>query len=161
MANPKSSKAGIGRQEKMKTDLILPFTGAAIAIFFILLITFPRRSSIRKFLGLEGFAGGTLSPALFGIVTPDPVSGPAPASLNERVPYHLLQGVLKDAPVDNQDNSKLNSCACYKKDFQNRIQLTGNYTQLTNNYKRSNPDSCSAPFHELVNNFYEVQKLNV
>ena len=88
------------------------------------------------------------------------VAGPSTADLNPRKPYHLLQGVLKDAPVDNQDNTKLNSCACYNIDFANRIQRTGNYTQLTNNYKRANPDSCSAPFHELVNNFYEKQTLS-
>jgi hypothetical protein len=88
------------------------------------------------------------------------VAGPGTADLNPRSPYHLLQGVLADAPVDNQDNNRLNSCACYNIDFANRIQRTGNYTQLTNNYKRANPDSCSAPFHELVNNFYMKQTLN-
>lgn len=143
----------------MKKDLALPFTAAAIAVFFILLVSFPPRKIYKSFFSGEGFLN--LSPALFGIMTPEPVSGPAPASLNERVPYHLLQGVLKDAPKDNQVNNCLNSCACYKKDFENRIQLTGNYIQRTNNYKRENPDSCSAPYHELVNNFYEVQKLEV
>lgn len=143
----------------MKHDFILPLTSAAIAVFFILLVSFPPRTILSKLLPSEGFM--SLSPALFGIMTPEPVSGPAPASLNERVPYHLLQGVLKDAPKDNQVNNCLNSCACYKKDFENRIQLTGNYIQRTNNYKRENPDSCSAPLHELVNNFYEVQKLEV
>jgi hypothetical protein len=145
----------------MKHDLVLPFTGAVIVVFFILLVSFPRRKLIWDTLTREGFTGLILSPALFGTMTPEPVSGPAPASLNERVPYHLLQGVLKDAPKDNQDNSSLNSCACYNLDFQNRIQLTGNYVQRTNNYKRENPDSCSAPFHELVNNFYEKKTLAV
>jgi hypothetical protein len=145
----------------MKKDFILPLTAAAIAVFFILLVSFPSRQIWHKFISKEGFSGLTLNPSTFGNASPEPVSGPAPSSLNERIPYHLLQGVLKDAPKDNQDNNCLNSCACYKKDFANRIQLTGNYTQLTNNYKRANPDSCSAPFHELVNNFYKVQKLNV
>jgi hypothetical protein len=147
----------------MKNDMILPLTGAVIAIFFILLVSFPQRTvigtKIVKILRGEGFMN--MSPAPFDSAASEPVSGPAPSSLNERIPYHLLQGVLKDAPVDNQDNSKLNSCACYTKDFQNRIQLTGNYIQRTNNYKRANPESCSAPYHELVNNFYAVQKLDV
>ena len=103
------------------------------------------------------------------LVTPDPlpgqstepVPGPAPASLDWHYPYNLLQGVLPDVKKQNQINSMLNSCACSKIDFANRIQRTGNYTQLTNNYKRANPDSCSAPFHELVNNFYEPETLNV
>ena len=142
----------------MKKDFLLPLTSVTIAVFFILLVSFPPRT-LGQFLSSEGFMN--LRPALFGLMTPEPVSGPAPASLNERIPYHLLQGVLKDAPKDNQVNNCLNSCACYKKDFENRIQLTGNYIQRTNNYKRENPDSCSAPLHELVNNFYEVQKLQV
>lgn len=148
----------------MKTDLVLPFTSVVIVVFFILLVSFPPRrlrEEVTKFFSSEGFSGQIITPGIFGTSASEPVGGPAPASLNERVPYHLLQGVLKDAPKDNQDNSSLNSCACYNKDFQNRIQLTGNYRQLTNNYKRANPDSCSAPFHELVNNFYEVQKLQV
>lgn len=147
----------------MNQKMILPLTAAAVAVFFILLVSFPPRKTFREYLKsvTEGFQGIQLSPALFGNASPEPVSGPAPASLNERVPYHLLQGVLKNAPKDNQDNNCLNSCACYGIDFQNRIQLTGNFKQLTNNYKRENPDSCSAPFHELVNNFYEVQKLDV
>lgn len=116
----------------------------------------------------DGPAASTLSPAeLEGFtdvqgkneVTSD--SGPAPAALNPQTPYHLLTGVLKNAPVDNQDNSRLNSCACYGIDYENRMQRTGNFVQLTNNYKRANPDSCSAPFHELVNNFYAVEKLNL
>lgn len=104
---------------------------------------------------LEGFSD------VVGKSETHPESGPAPAALNPRTPYHLLTGVLKNAPVDNQDNSRLNSCACYGIDYENRIQRTGNFVQRTNNYQRANPDSCSAPLHELVNNFYEVQKLYV
>jgi hypothetical protein len=105
---------------------------------------------------IEGF-----STEVQGKSETSPESGPAPATLNPRTPYHLLTGVLKNAPVDNQDNSRLNSCACYGIDYENRIQRTGNFVQRTNNYKRLNPDSCSAPFHELVNNFYEKQTLVV
>ena len=110
----------------------------------------------------ENFSSGQLiTPDTIQGQSSEPVPGPAPASLNERIPYHLLRGVLPNAKIDNQDNSMLNSCACHHIDFANRIQRTGNYTQFTNNYKRMNPDSCSAPFHELVNNFYQPQKLEV
>lgn len=116
----------------------------------------------------DGPAASTLNPAdlegfadVQGAAETTSESGPAPAFLTMRSPYHLLKGVLKDAPVDNQDNTKLNSCACYAIDYENRIQRTANFVQRTNNYKRANPDSCSAPFHELVNNFYEKQTLNV
>lgn len=87
------------------------------------------------------------------------VTGPADSMLNPRIPYHLLQGVLEDAAVDDKPNTAFNAQACYESDFANRIQLTGNYSQLTNNYRRKNPDSCSAPVHELVNNFYKPSML--
>ncbi len=132
------------------------------------------RSSMKNteaYRGSEAIGGRTDGPAassllegfsdVVGKSETHPESGPAPAALNPRTPYHLLTGVLKNAPVDNQDNSRLNSCACYGIDYENRIQRTGNFVQRTNNYQRANPDSCSAPFHELVNNFYEVQKLYV
>lgn len=140
---------------------ILYFLGS---VFIIILFALAYKFVPKSFSTLnekEGFslAGDKIMPEdLKGMY--DVVSGPATADLNPRDPYHLLQGVLKNAPVDNEDNNRLNSCACYNIDFANRIQRTGNYTQLTNNYKRANPDSCSAPFHELVNNFYEKQTLN-
>ena len=148
-------------------EKLIPQILAAIFIVVMFLVVY-RLISKRRTTGLladyEGFA---TSPAGEKI-TPEElngqyeiVAGPSTADLNPRKPYHLLQGVLANAPIDNQDNTKLNSCACYNIDFANRIQRTGNYTQLTNNYKRANPDSCSAPFHELVNNFYEKQTLSL
>lgn len=137
---------------------------AVLIVLTILVYIIGTRSATRKDSKStkENFSSGQL-------VTPDPlpgqsiepVPGPAPASLNWHYPYNLLQGVLPDIKKQNQINSMLNSCACSKIDFANRIQRTGNFTQLTNNYKRANPDSCSAPFHELVNNFYEPMTLNV
>jgi hypothetical protein len=138
-----------------KSDMLLYGTGAALALF-LLVLYFPMRS---VGAGAEGFMAQLLRPS--SLVGPEPVSGPSPADLNDRIPYHLLQDVLKNFPKDNQDNSCLNSCRCYTIDFENRIQKTGNFRQLTNNYKRANPDSCSAPFHELVNNFYAVERLKV
>lgn len=133
------------------------FIGVLVSIVYTML----PKGSTGLLADKEGFstAGTRLTPEeLKGNY--DIVAGPGTADLNPRVPYHLLQGVLENAPVDNQDNTELNACACYTIDFANRIQRTGNYTQLTNNYKRANPDSCSAPFHELVNNFYKKQTLN-
>ena len=48
---------------------------------------------------------------------------------------------------------------CYDGDFQKRLERTGNYRQMTNNYKRGVPDSCSGWMHELVNSFYNVDPL--
>ena len=72
--------------------------------------------------------------------------------------YSLLNGVLE---LKGQQNcGSLNSQKCYEGDFQTRIEKTGNYRQLTNNYKRGDPDSCSTPKHEFVNAFYKIEAIN-
>ncbi len=81
---------------------------------------------------------------------------PADASLEAmRAPYALLDGVLKPTPFDAKKPT-LSAAACYDADFQKRLEKTGNYRQLTNNYRRGVPDSCSMPLHDLVNKAYEV-----
>jgi hypothetical protein len=48
---------------------------------------------------------------------------------------------------------------CYAADFQQRLERTANFRQMTNNYKRGVPDSCSQPLHDLTTTFYEVEVL--
>jgi hypothetical protein len=129
-----------------KTVIFLFFVGA---VLFLYILTKP--------VTVSGFQD--IRPGPVGDKPINYVTGPADSMLNPRVPYHLLQGVLEDAAVDDQPNTAFNAQACYESDFANRIQLTGNYSQLTNNYRRKNPDSCSAPVHELVNNFYKPSML--
>lgn len=84
---------------------------------------------------------------------------PADAALeNARDPYNLLKGVLPnyDGPVGGVSPT---AQTCYDADFQKRLERTGNFRQLTNNYKRGDPDSCSAPNHDLVLSFYKVEPL--
>lgn len=57
--------------------------------------------------------------------------------------------------------SGVTSRSCYASDFQRLIELVGNNSQQTNNYKRESPDSCSAPFHELVLSFYKAHPLAI
>lgn len=72
-------------------------------------------------------------------------------------PFSLLEGVL---PLkDIQTGGLLNSKTCYESDFQNRLEKTGNFKQLTNNYKRNDPESCSSPFQEFVTAYYDVKPL--
>ena len=83
---------------------------------------------------------------------------PADASLNKlRQPYALLQDVLDtyDGPTSTSPTSK----TCYEADFQKRLERTGNFRQLTNNYKRGVPDSCSSPNHDLLLSTYKVEPL--
>ena len=84
------------------------------------------------------------------------VLSPADASLEKmRDPYALLAGILKPNGVGT-DRPTLSSAACYDADFQKRLEKTGNYRQLTNNYRRGVPDSCSMPLHDLVNKLYDA-----
>ena len=46
------------------------------------------------------------------------------------------------------------SQVCYQTDAGEVLKKTRNFLQRTNNYPRSYPDSCSAPFHEMVGTFY-------
>ena len=71
---------------------------------------------------------------------------PSPVELYNTQPYHLLKESI----------SCVDSRSCYATDFQRTIEKTGNFQQLTNNYKRKYPDSCSAPLQELVLNFYKI-----
>jgi hypothetical protein len=71
---------------------------------------------------------------------------------NPRDPYLLL---LNDALKPLPPNTKgLSAERCYGADFQTRLEKTGNFRQLTNNYKRGTPDSCSTPDHDLMS-FYK------
>jgi hypothetical protein len=83
---------------------------------------------------------------------------PADSSLeNLRKPYSLLQDVL---PVAVGKAPAPTSKSCYESDFQTRLERTGNFRQLTNNYKRGTPDSCSQPLHDMTLSFYKVEPLD-
>jgi hypothetical protein len=79
---------------------------------------------------------------------------PGDASLDKAsAPYALLAGWLTPAaapsiPYDAQ--------RCHETDFQARLERTGNYRQLTNNYKRGAPDSCTAPLQDRLLPFYDA-----
>jgi hypothetical protein len=82
---------------------------------------------------------------------------PAPVDLSKkREPYSLLADVLK--PFTGAPTSPT-SKTCYEADFQTRLERTGNFRQMTNNYKRGVPDSCSSPNHDLLLSFYKVDPL--
>lgn len=88
----------------------------------------------------------------------NPDSGPANAQLTQpRKPYHLLSDVLKNAPHDTV--GCLRAGCCNETDFEARTNLTGNYLQRTNNYKRDYPDNCTGPLHEFTMSFYRTTPL--
>ena len=103
---------------------------------------------------IETFQNGSEAPAITGLTDSTLTADPAEASLeNLRQPYSLLQDVL---PIFKGPAPRPTSEACYETDFQKRLEKTGNYKQLTNNYKRGTPDSCSEPLHEMTLSYYQI-----
>lgn len=95
-----------------------------------------------------------------GAIMEFPPDSPGPANLYNNQPYHLLSDEMSP-PRINETISCVNSRSCYATDFQRMIDKTGNYRQMTNNYKRNYPDSCSAPYQELVLNFYKTEPMPI
>ena len=75
---------------------------------------------------------------------------------NLNMPYRLLQ---REGTCMPETISGVTSRSCYATDFQRLIELAPNYAQQTNNYKRGAPDSCTAPYHELVLSFYKSEPM--
>ena len=77
----------------------------------------------------------------------------ADANLTNDQPYHLLQDERANAtPM----LSTVSTAGCYATDMEQHLSKVGNHRQLTNNYRRAGPDSCSAPWKELLFHFYEM-----
>jgi hypothetical protein len=77
----------------------------------------------------------------------------ADANLTNNQPYHLLQDERANAkPM----LSNVSTAGCYATDMEQHLSKVGNHRQLTNNYRRAGPDSCSAPWKELLFHFYEM-----
>lgn len=95
-----------------------------------------------------------------GTVLEFPPDSPGPADLYNNQPYHLLADEMSPPRV-KETISCVNSRSCYATDFERMVSKTGNYRQMTNNYKRGYPDSCSAPYQELVLNFYKTDAMPV
>jgi len=80
-------------------------------------------------------------------------NGPSPANIDNRQPYHLLSDIM--AP--SHDKKSVSSRSCYATDFNRTMEKTGNFRQMTNNYKRNYPDSCSGWNQDLTLNFYQAK----
>ena len=97
----------------------------------------------------EPFQSG---PADSGELTPG--VSPGAAELEEpRKPYALLDRPLAKKPL------VLTAQGCHTVDFLTRLEKTGNFRQMTNNYRRDDPDSCSGWTEELNLSPYERKPL--
>jgi hypothetical protein len=89
-----------------------------------------------------------------------PPGKPAPVDSVNRDSFLLLGDEFKPMPLSS-GISCVNSRSCFASDFNRLQEKTGNYRQITNNFKHAYPDSCSAPFQELAMSFYESKGLKV
>lgn len=81
------------------------------------------------------------------------------SDLQSNQPYHLLQD--ERANARHPRLSTVPTATCYQTDMEQHLSKVGNFRQLTNNYLRSGPDSCSAPWKELLFHFYETTPFHV
>lgn len=69
-------------------------------------------------------------------------------------PYLPLPLAPMDTELARSRFGDITSQICYNQDQSEPLRPVHNYLQRTNNYKRTHPDSCSAPNHELIGTFY-------
>jgi hypothetical protein len=83
------------------------------------------------------------------------LNSPAPA-FNQSVEKLVESSSLPamDMMTARKKWAKMTSETCFRSDIGESLKRTRNYLQRTNNYKRTHPDSCSAPNHEFVGTFY-------
>lgn len=134
----------------------------AISLFLVagsLALIFPSaRNTVMSYLRPEGFSSDLGYPTKqlckMPLTTPEPMEyGPADATITTpRVPYHLLGDYMK--PAEERIANLTSECA-YIADGERRIEKTGSYGQITNNYKRKNPDNGTTLLHELSVSFYQ------
>jgi len=104
----------------------------------------------------EPFQSGSSSQDPLPDLATLPNAAPGDPALNKpREPYNLLAGWLPGVTCDQYPTAE----RCHSVDFQTRLERTGNFRQLTNNYKRGDPNSCSGPIQDLVLNFYKTDPI--
>lgn len=68
--------------------------------------------------------------------------------------YRLLANSIPVKDPYTVARSDVTSAQCYLQDDSVQLNRAGDYSQRTNNYLRTYPDSCSAPRHEFLLGFY-------
>ncbi len=138
--------------------MLIKIVGAFILIFMICVMTYGTYKNSMVFSGIEpnkrGYPYAADSNEGFKTSDNELMKYSSPVDLYNQHPYHLLNDYLESPQTKV---SSVTNQACYGTDFEASIAKTGNFRQLTNNYKREFPDSCSAPLKELVMNFYKIK----
>jgi len=136
------------------TALLIVFGGLIIAMtFFAIPSVRPGPAFVREsYADYSAAVGG----AMLDTERPAFSVGPADATIEDpRTSYTLLNDVFRPKATGTPLTS-MTSEGCSTDDYWKRgHEMTGNYRQETNNYRRTYPDDCSAPRHELILDFYE------
>lgn len=116
-------------------------------------------SSMTRPFEAQGFEDMGLSPEIYGPVGKDEGSKLSPGDAFSTSNEKLLSDFLKvESDSTSQKNwAKISSQRCLKHDEGEQLKPLANYYQRTNNYMRTHPDDCSAPFHEMIGTFYEPE----
>jgi hypothetical protein len=137
----------------MVSEIISLFTFAILAMVLVYAV-YPEftHDSFLDFIEHTGYPTKQLCKMPLTSTLPE-LSGPADATLNmPRTPYHLLGDYM--APAEGRLANLKSECA-YVADGQRRIEKTGTYGQITNNYKKEKPDNGSTLLRELSLSFYK------
>jgi hypothetical protein len=108
-----------------------------------------------QMMGVESFesGSGTVDMAPMGMDDPSKLSPGGALSLS-------TEKLLSDfVPVQSEKDADaawatIPSQTCLATDQREALNPSRSYYQRTNNYKRTHPDDCSAPFHEMLGTFY-------
>ena len=135
----------------MSSDsLLLCFLFGLTALFILV-----GRLNFTDFTENQGYPTKQLCKMPLTTILPE-LSGPADATLDTpRVPYNLLGDYMKPATMSGTVTANLTSECAYIADGERLIEKTGSYGQVTNNYRRKNPDNGSTWLHELSVSFYK------
>ena len=118
-------------------------------------------------MGPEGFANMSLQQWLPSpeVVT-KPAVGSCPGTLMNAANYEGIKGMYKNYDlvadyIPAKDGLRIaagpTSQQCFERDWTRGLERAGSYAQRTNNYKHGTPDSCSAPNHDLILDFYKAK----
>jgi len=106
-------------------------------------------------VGLENFESGSgnIDIAPLGKMELSVLSPGAAMSLSTEKLLSDIISVQSDQDADAAW-AKIPSQTCLASDQGEQLRPSRSYYQRTNNYKRTHPDDCSAPFHEMLGTFY-------
>ena len=128
----------------MTKDILIIILVIILALVALYLIGDPRFKE-----GFTSNPGCNVMP--FG--SKEPIMGDPEVPMSKQGPYHLI-----DTEIDNTRpynvTGTLTQQKCYEQDGNRLPEKLQDYSQRTNNYVHTYPDSCSAPFKELVGSFY-------